>query len=117
MNKFHGSLENIILNAIWYIEENKLCKNITVNDVYALIKRSDSPRAYTTVKTVMDRLVEKQYLVRNKIGKRFAYVSLQSRTELAEKAILKLANTYFNDDLSVLSEAVRKICVSSKVHA
>lgn len=115
MSKFHGSLENIILNAIWYIDENNLCKDITVNDVYMLIQRSNTPRAYTTIKTVMDRLVEKKYLVRKKLGKKFAYVALKSRIELAEKAILKLANTYFNDDLSVLNEAVRKICNSSKI--
>ena len=115
MSNSHGSLENIILNAVWYIEENKLNKTITVNDVFALIQRTKEPRAYTTIKTVMDRLVEKSLLVRKKQGKKFVYESLKSREESAKEAILKLANVYFNDDLSGLNEAVKKICISSKI--
>lgn len=117
MSTSHGSLENTILNAIWYIEENKLTKEITVSEVYELVQRTDSPRAYTTIKTVMDRLVDKGILVRKKHGKKFSYDSLQSRTETAKDAILKIANIYFNDDLSRLSEAVNKVCSSSKIFA
>lgn len=115
MSISHGSLENTILNAIWYMEENKLSKDITVNDVYELVSRSDSPRAYTTIKTVMDRLVEKEVLIRTKKGKKFSYQTTKSRNETAHKAILKLANTYFNDDLGLLNEAVQKVCNSSKI--
>ena len=115
MSNSHGSLENIILNAIWYIEENNLNKYITVNDVFALVQRTKEPRAYTTIKTVMDRLVEKSLLLRKKQGKKFVYESLKTREESAKEAILKLANVYFNDDLSGLNEAVRKICISSKI--
>lgn len=117
MSTTHGSLENTIMNAIWYIEENKLAKDITVSDVYDLVKRTNSPRAYTTIKTVMDRLVDKNILERKKIGKKFAYGTLQSRTESAKAAILKLANIYFNDDLGMLNEAVSKVCSSSKIYA
>ena len=41
MSNSHGSLENIILNAIWYIEENKLNSdkktqnNQNINDITA----------------------------------------------------------------------------------
>jgi len=115
MSISHGSLENTILNAIWYIEENKLSKEITVNDVFEMVQRTDSPRAYTTIKTVMDRLVEKNILVRTKKGKKFSYETTKSRNETAHKAILKLANTYFNDDLDLLHDAVQKICSSSKM--
>ena len=115
MSISHGSLENTILNAIWYIEENKLSKEITVNEVYDMVKRTDMPRAYTTIKTVMDRLVEKNILTRTKKGKKFSYETTISRDETAHKAILKLANTYFNDDLRLLNEAVQRICSSSKM--
>ncbi len=115
MSISHGSLENTILNAIWYIEENKLSKEITVNDVFEMVQRTDSPRAYTTIKTVMDRLVEKGSLVRTKKGKKFSYETTKSRNETAHKAILKLANTYFNDDLGLLHDAVQRICSSSKM--
>ena len=116
MSISHGSLQNTILNAIWYIEENKLASDITVNEVYELIQRTDSPRAYTTIKTVMDRLVEKNILIRSKKGKKFSYQTTKSRNETAHKAILKLANTYFNDDLGLLHEAVKKVCSSSKMY-
>jgi len=117
MSTSHGSLENTILNAIWYIEENKLAKDITVSEVFELVQRTDTPRAYTTIKTVMDRLVEKGLLVRVKQGKKFSYNSVQSRSEMAKAAILKLANIYFNDDLGRLSEAVDTVCSSSKIYA
>lgn len=116
MSTTHGSLEKTILNAIWYIEENNLVKDITVSSVFNLVQRSDTPRAYTTIKTVMDRLVDKGILVRKKLGKKFSYVSVHSRIDSANKAILKLANIYFNDDLGRLSEAVNKVCSSSKIY-
>ena len=116
MSISHGSLENTILNAIWYIEENRLSKEITVNEVYEMVQRSDSPRAYTTIKTVMDRLAEKNILTRTKKGKKFSYETTKSRNETAHKAILKLANTYFNNDLGLLHEAVQKVCNSSKMY-
>ncbi len=116
MSTSHGSLENIILNAVWYIEENKLFKEITVSAVYDLVQRTDSPRAYTTIKTVMDRLVDKGVLVRKKSGKKFSYESVQSRAQMAKEAILKLASVYFNDDLKRLNEAVNTVCNSSKIY-
>lgn len=115
MSISHGSLENTILNAIWYIEENKLSKEITVNEVYAMVQRTETPRAYTTIKTVMDRLADKGLLIRTKSGKKFTYETVSSRHETAHKAILKLANTYFNDDLGLLHEAVKNVCSSSKI--
>ena len=115
MSISHGSLENTILNAIWYIEENNLVKEITVSEVYELVKRTETPRAYTTIKTVMDRLVDKELLVRTKQGKKFSYKTVNTRHETAHKAILKLANTYFNDDLVLLKEAVQGLCSSSKM--
>lgn len=117
MSISHGSLETTILNAIWYIEENKLAKEITVLEVFNLVQRTDTPRAYTTIKTVMDRLVEKKLLVRKKQGKKFSYDSTKSREESANEAIKKLATTYFNDDYKKLTEAVSNICNSSKIHS
>lgn len=117
MSTSHGSLENIIMNAVWFIEENNLAKNITVAEVFELINRTDNPRAYTTIKTVMDRLVDKSILKRTKCGKKFSYYSLHSREETAHDAILKLASNYFNDDLNLMSEAVQKLCRASKIYA
>lgn len=115
MSISHGSLEISILNAIWYIEENNLSKHITVTDIFKLMQRTNEPRAYTTIKTVMDRLAEKGLLIRTKLGKKFSYNSTKTREQSANEAILKLATTYFNDDVRMLGEAINRICNSSKV--
>ena len=109
MNYTHGSLENEILKTIWMLEEIDE-NDVSVNEVQEVINRnSSSSRAYTTVKTVMDRLVEKNMLVRYKQGKKFFYKTVSSRDEMAEQAIKKLANQYFNNDMNSLADAVRNI--------
>lgn len=106
MNYSHGSLENEIMKTIWMMEEIS-DSDVSVNDVQDSINRtSSSERAYTTVKTVMDRLVEKNMLVRYKQGKKFFYKTVSSRDEMAEKAIKKLVNQYFNNDMNSLAQAV-----------
>ena len=99
MNYSHGSLENEIMKTVWMMEEIS-DSDVSVNDVQESINRTSKvDRAYTTVKTVMDRLVEKNMLVRYKQGKKFFYKSVSSRDEMAQLAIKKLVNQYFNNDL------------------
>ena len=106
MNYSHGCLENEILRTIWKLED-KSEEDVSVNDVQAhLNAASKSSRAYTTVKTVMDRLVEKNMLVRYKQGKKFFYKTVSSRDEMAQKAIKKLVSQYFNNDMNSLAQAV-----------
>ena len=89
--------------------------DVSVNEVQEIINRnSSSKRAYTTVKTVMDRLVEKNMLVRYKQGKKFFYKTVSSRDEMAQKAIKKLANQYFNNDMNSLADAVRNMSTVQK---
>ncbi len=109
----HGTLENEILNAVWNMEENGVSsKNISVSEVLSEINNSGNIRAYTTVKTVMDRLVDKNLLKRQKSGKKFCYKSVESREEMAATAINKLANQFFNNDISSLMRALEKQCAS-----
>ena len=111
MNYSHGSLENEILNAVWAIEENEnIENNISVSEVLESINKKGTTRAYTTLKTVMDRLVEKGQLERYKRGKKFYYRTTFSREEMAKKAISKLANQYFNNDIRSLMKALEKEC-------
>lgn len=106
MNYTHGSLENEILKTIWMLEEIE-SSNVSVTEVQEIINRNSSvSRAYTTVKTVMDRLVEKNMLVRYKQGKKFFYQTVSSRDEMAQEAIKKLASQYFNNDLESLAKAI-----------
>lgn len=112
----HGTLENEILNAVWILEENKSnIDNISVSEVLNIINEKGCVRAYTTVKTVMDRLVEKQLLKRQKTGKKYCYDSMVSREKMAEKAINKLVKQYFNNDKNLLFKTLEKQCLSMKV--
>lgn len=114
MNYSHGSLENEIMKTIWMIEEIAEI-DVSVNEVQESINRTaSSSRAYTTVKTVMDRLVEKNMLVRYKQGKKFFYKTVSSRDEMAQKAIKRLANQYFNNDMVSLAETITSMSASKK---
>lgn len=112
MNYSHGSLENEILNAVWSMEENNEIDNISVNEVLESINKNGNIRAYTTAKTVMDRLVEKRLLERYKKGKKFHYKSVPTREDMAQTAIKKLAGQYFNNDIRSLMKALEKECLS-----
>lgn len=110
----HGSLENEIMNAVWTLEEGSAdddCFNIAVSDVVDFINSNGSQKAYTTVKTVMDRLVDKDFLSREKSGKKFFYSSTYSRQERAQTAIRRLAGQYFNNDIHSLMKALEKECM------
>ncbi len=112
----HGTLESEILNAVWTMEENGAdIKNISVSEVLDYINSTGAQRAYTTVKTVMDRLAEKKLLKREKSGKKFCYKSVESREEMAKTAIDKLAFQYFNNDIRSLMKVLEKRCLSAKV--
>lgn len=109
MANTHGSLENEILKTIWMLEEVEEA-DVSVNEVQAVLNRETvNKRAYTTVKTVMDRLVEKNLLVRYKQGKKFYYKSVSSRDEMAQEAIRKVAKQYFNNDLNLFANVVRNM--------
>ena len=112
----HGTLENEILNAVWTMEETGInIKNISVSEVLSHLNNNGSVRAYTTVKTVMDRLVDKNLLKRQKSGKKFCYKSVESREKMAAAAINRLAGQFFNNDVNSLIKAFEKQCTSVKV--
>ena len=111
-----GTLENEILNAVWTMEENGVStKNISVSEVLSEINNNGNIRAYTTVKTVMDRLVDKNLLKRQKSGKKFCYKSVETREEMAATAINRLAGQFFNNDVRSLMKALEKQCAGLNV--
>ena len=111
-----GTVENVILNAVWTMEENGVStKNISVSEVLSEINNNGNIRAYTTVKTVMDRLVDKNLLKRQKSGKKFCYKSVETREEMAATAINRLAGQFFNNDVRSLMKALEKQCAGLNV--
>jgi BlaI family penicillinase repressor len=71
-----GSLELAILNVMWAKGEL---------DVAGCARYLDGGQAYTTVKTVMERLVIKGLLDRRKEGRQYVYWARQSRREVEQR--------------------------------
>jgi len=91
-----GILEFEIMNAIWAIFEEDEDKNLSIGDVVDFLESHGISRAYTTIKTVMDRLVTKGVLARFKSGKKFFYVTTISRFEAAKQAVEETSQQFFN---------------------
>ena len=108
-----GDLENIILNALWTMEEEEN-NRIDVKDVQEKIKNDQQSWAYTTVKTVLDRLVEKELVLRVKDGKKYLYNSAISRQQAGESAVKKLARQYFRNNYEELVTCAQKVGTGQK---
>ena len=91
MDLKHGSLENLIMNVVWNNSDN-FEGLMSVNQVWENLNLLNTNKkwAYTTVKTVLDRLVDKGMLDRVKCGKKFNYCTIMPRNEMAEKALKKV---------------------------
>ena len=110
MNLKHGGLENLILNVVWdncELEEGVL----SVGQVQDCLNRLNLRKkwAYTTVKTILDRLTEKGYLQKVKDGKKYNYKSILSREIMARSAVKKIALDYFKNDFGKLTAFVNEI--------
>jgi BlaI family transcriptional regulator, penicillinase repressor len=82
-------LELMCLRALWSIHEG----NVTaVQQIVAQTR----PLAYTTIMTVLDRLVRKGILARRKVGRSFVYVPQSSRDTMRRAAVRELLEGYFD---------------------
>jgi predicted transcriptional regulator len=82
-------LELACLRALWRLEE------ANVKAVQELVGQS-RPLAYTTIMTVLDRLVRKGKLTRRKTGRSFVYSPSQTRDSLRRLALRELVDGYFD---------------------
>ena len=105
-----GLLEIEIMNGVWDLHEIDEDMNISVSDVVAYLKRNDISRAYTTIKTVMDRLCTKELLIRYRDGKKFYYKSMYEREEIAKKALQDVADNLFNGSYIQMLRFAEKQC-------
>jgi len=108
MDLKQGDLENMIMNALWNLESEGRA-HVFVANVQERIASEDRSWAYTTVKTVMDRIVEKGLASREKAGKKFYYASSVSREDAAYNALKKMTNQYFQSDLDELLVCVSRL--------
>lgn len=108
MDLKQGDLENIILNALWDLERDGNDK-VFVGDIQDKIKLPGKKWAYTTVKTVLDRLVDKEIAVREKDGKKYLYRSVLDRDQAGLVALRKVARQYFRNDLNELLHCLNRL--------
>jgi len=82
-------LELLCLKALWSLQEGN------VRDVQQVVAQS-RPLAYTTIMTVLDRLVRKGKLARRKVGRAFVYTPETPRDEMRRVAIRELLDGFFD---------------------
>jgi BlaI family transcriptional regulator, penicillinase repressor len=82
-------LELLCLNALWSLGEGN------VKAVQAVVAQSRR-LAYTTIMTVLERLVRKGKLTRRKAGRSFVYAPETSRDALRRAAIRELVDGFFD---------------------
>jgi len=95
-------LELLCLNALWSLEEG------SVKDVRRIVTES-RPLAYTTIMTVLDRLVRKGALARRKVGRAFVYAPRTSRDSMRRAAIRELLDGFFGGSEEDLMRFLRGV--------
>lgn len=81
-------LELLCLNALWTLEQ------ASVKQVREAVSASRA-LAYTTVMTVLDRLVRRGLISRRKFGRAFVYAPVVSRDALRRLALKEFLDSYF----------------------
>jgi predicted transcriptional regulator len=82
-------LELLCLKALWSLQEGN------VKDVQQVVARS-RPLAYTTIMTVLERLVRKGKLTRRKKGRAFLYAATTSEEAMRHIAVRELLDSFFD---------------------
>ena len=82
-------LELLCLNALWFLKEGNVSD---VRREVAVVR----PLAYTTIMTVLERLVRKGKVSRRKAGRAYQYLPTASRDALRRVAIRELLDGFFD---------------------
>src|SRR5512133_1802295 len=82
-------LELLCLNALWTLQEGN------VKDVQKIVIET-RPLAYTTIMTVLERLLRKGKLTRRKVGRAFIYTPTSGRDEMRKMAVKELLESFFD---------------------
>src|ERR1041385_2697209 len=93
-------LELACLKALWSLEEGNVR---AVQQIVALSR----PLAYTTIMTVLDRLVRKGKLTRRKVGRSFVYSPAATRDTLRRVAGRELLDGFFDGSEAQLLDSLR----------
>ena len=104
-----GSLEIEILNTFWNLTSINEDMDISIQDIVDELSKNGIERAYTTIKTVMDRLVSKSILVRYKVGKKFFYKATMDKREMALDMLKEFTDNFFD----LLPGQTKKVIITS----
>jgi len=106
----YGLLEIEIMNAIWNLQDKDEDANISIADIVQMLSENNIDRAYTTIKTVMDRLVSKDVLVRYRNGKKFFYKTVIEKDEASKSAIETVSSQFFDGSYIQMIRFIEKEC-------
>lgn len=95
--KLFSEMEWLILKIVWK------GKKVTVKDVWQEAY-PNKEKAYTTVQTYMDRLVQKKILKREKIGMVNFYTPILSETKALKQATESFVSRAFNGSFGLLAQ-------------
>lgn len=93
-------LELLCLKALWTLEQGN------VNDVKQAVA-GKKPLAYTTVMTVLERLVKRNLVTRRKVGRSFLYAPQATRETIRHLALREFLDSYFDGSEAQLMEFLR----------
>ena len=100
-----GPLEREIMESIWDT------KQITVREAHLRLKKKRDI-AYTTVMTVMARLVDKGFLTRKKPGKAYLYLPKKTKGQTAKSEIKRivdlLVDQYGKEAVTAFTDELKK---------
>jgi predicted transcriptional regulator len=99
-------LELLCLNSLWMLGEGN------VKEVRRLVAET-RPLAYTTIMTVLERLVRKGKITRRKTGRSFSYTPTESREAMRRVAVRELVDGLFDGSL----ESLRAFLTHTQTHA
>lgn len=106
--RLFGELEAKIMNAIWALEEPT---------VQAVVDRLGKPANYKTVMTVMNRLVEKDFLERRKVSRAFVYLPRFTRDEFTARFSRQVLDGLITDfGPTVLAQFVDVVAETDRAH-
>ena len=94
-------LELLCLRALWSLGEGN------VRAVQQAVAQS-RPLAYTTIMTVLDRLVRKGMQARRKVGRSFAYIPQASLETARRAAVRELVEGYFDGSEEALLQFLQQ---------
>ncbi len=107
LEKFFGKLEAEVMEIVW--ENNP----ITIKRVIHFLNKKHA-YAYTTIMTIMNRLVKKNVLHREKKGHSFIYLPQIGKQEFLEKSAEEIITSLMADYLDITVNTITRARKSKK---